>query len=152
MISLSLACVMNFATFEKAYSLYPAATFERRTSLICNANSDTKRDEIYQKWRTRGWVVQNELPFQDMTADYHSLDARPRRVGDKHCWTISLQVDCFPPELLSTVKANRSHFNDPSRARCPAPHHLALRAVYGTSSLHCFRLYTALWNPIVAPR
>ena len=117
MIFLSLACVMNFATFEKAYSLYPAATFERRTSLICNANSDTKRDEIYQKWRTRGWVVQNELPFQDMTADYHSLDARPRRVGDKHCWTISLQVDCFPPELLSTVKANRSHFNDPSRRK-----------------------------------
>ena len=44
------ACVMNFATSRKAYSLYPRATFERRTSLICESDDENKSSLAHEKY------------------------------------------------------------------------------------------------------
>lgn len=92
---------MNFASFERAYSLYPTATFEERTSLICTSHHSDSNSSAYKKYRDRGWTVQKEYPLANMITDYHA-QSPIRHVGDKHCWVVSLGVDPgwdFGPEL-----------------------------------------------------
>ena len=88
------ACVMNFATSRKAYSLYPRATFERRTSLICESDDENKSSLAHEKYRRRGWNLRVQFPFKSMVTNYqmpaYSGDRSRREIGDKYCWTIPI--------------------------------------------------------------
>ena len=85
---------MNFATSNKAYSLYPRATFERRISLICESDDEDRSSLAHEKYRRRGWILQVEFPIESMVANYqmpaYSGDRSMREVGDKYCWTIPI--------------------------------------------------------------
>ncbi|KAI0029336.1 hypothetical protein K488DRAFT_15199, partial [Vararia minispora EC-137] len=51
-------CVMNIITHEKAYSLFPLATFEKREALIIKCQHERERDQIArQKYLSRGWTM-----------------------------------------------------------------------------------------------
>ncbi|KAF9034346.1 hypothetical protein BJ165DRAFT_676617 [Panaeolus papilionaceus] len=83
-------CVMNFITHEKAYSLYPWGTFEERWSLIHRRdNYHHPTPDVIAKYARRGWAMLSRVPPH---SDQHlKFVAEKRRlVGDRYCWTITL--------------------------------------------------------------
>ena len=85
------ACVMNFISSDAAYSLYPVATFENRSSLgMPSARSAPK---ALQKYVRRGWRVYFIPTPNDLT--FHLEQAR--WVTDKHTWALPLDQTGIPP-------------------------------------------------------
>ncbi|KIM47322.1 hypothetical protein M413DRAFT_440763 [Hebeloma cylindrosporum] len=105
-------CVMNFITHEKAYSLYPRATFEERRSLIC-LFSTAARARAWAKYTERGWTMLDGITGDD----FHDLDsslARGRRyVGDSKTWTIPIlpKIDTTCPEDLVEMNSWSLHYD-----------------------------------------
>ncbi len=106
----ALACVMNFITYEKAYSLYPGATFAARKSLVTSVISRPSRshhlatERALGKYKARGWEVYRRITKEMITEDTANFSTGLRRVGDSKCWTMSIfpKLD-FPP---STIPGN----------------------------------------------
>lgn len=73
-----------------AYCLYPRATLEDRISLICTSRNDTVIENVYERYRQRGWSLvtfDDEIPasaFRSLTID------RSRWIGGGLTWTIPL--------------------------------------------------------------
>ncbi|KAI0337050.1 hypothetical protein BDW22DRAFT_1364556 [Trametopsis cervina] len=97
--------VMNVISFDRAYSLYPYATFERRLGLhtpTCVGLSEEK-PAFVQKYRLRGWEMTNgssELHSWhglDQPPPHYSLPSsfrsQPRWIADRHSWVIRLPLD-----------------------------------------------------------
>jgi hypothetical protein len=94
-------CVMNLITCDKAYSIFPRATFEERRSLIFERdnrkvilnNKDTdlvaKSREKYEK---HGWsfIEAYEILQQDPLS---SFAKGYRYLGDSNCWSITLHPE-----------------------------------------------------------
>ena len=97
---ISVACVMNVISFEKAYCLYPKATFEERRSLIC-ANEGPAHDAAIQKYIHRGWkMVYTNLDWaQEVRTSFHVIYHLVRNMGDRYCWTIPLGTINIPDRL-----------------------------------------------------
>ncbi|KAH9942558.1 hypothetical protein B0H21DRAFT_523328 [Amylocystis lapponica] len=55
-LSFHSTCVMNVISYEKAYALYPRATFEERRSLVCPTDGLPQEPAI-NKYATRGWEM-----------------------------------------------------------------------------------------------
>ncbi|KAK7696086.1 hypothetical protein QCA50_000729 [Cerrena zonata] len=81
-------CVMNVISCDMAYSLYPKATFGKRSSLICIPATNSQTATAHAKYRKRGWSVRHTFTEFEFKNDYH-LDVF-RSMGDKHCWSIPL--------------------------------------------------------------
>ncbi|TFY80353.1 hypothetical protein EWM64_g3656 [Hericium alpestre] len=58
------SCVFNFITHEKAYSLYPKATFEDRRTLLFKPANRLKpaTQRAIEKYRQRGWKILYNAP------------------------------------------------------------------------------------------
>ena len=101
-----LACVMNFITFNAAYSLYPKATFDHTLNLALR--NDCYNDQrCLAKYAHRGWrTIGNFWPQDNTTAQLFALD-QDRFVGDSICWTILLDLEGVQnrPRLSSTSDA-----------------------------------------------
>ena len=80
---------MNFITHEKAYSLYPRATFEERRSLTC-LFSTISRTRAWAKYTERGWTMLDGVTGEDFHDLNSSLARGPRYVGDSKTWTIPI--------------------------------------------------------------
>ncbi|EPQ54924.1 hypothetical protein GLOTRDRAFT_25227, partial [Gloeophyllum trabeum ATCC 11539] len=82
-------CVMNVISFEKAYSLYPRATFEERRSLIipCSGPSQTP---ALEKYDARGWHILPGTPESEQLDDHSAFCSIERWIGDKYTWVIDL--------------------------------------------------------------
>lgn len=82
---------MNLITHDRAFSIFPRATFGDRSSLIFIKDGDSavKAREKYEK---RGWtfVEGYEIQQQDPLSGFGK---GIRRLGDAKCWTISLDAD-----------------------------------------------------------
>lgn len=80
---------MNIITHDKAYSLFPRATFEERRSLVC-LSSDELRDKAFEKYSARGWSFVKNADVE--RAERGTLEASfalgERYVGDRNCWTL----------------------------------------------------------------
>lgn len=80
---------MNLITHDKAYSLYPRATFEERRSLVHHART-AERERALKKYEDRGWAIVKKITKEESqdrrSAFYPSL----RSVGDRKCWTLLL--------------------------------------------------------------
>ena len=106
----ALACVMNFITYEKAYALYPGATFSARKSLVTSVISRPSHahqhstDRALEKYKARGWQIIRRMTKELITEDSANFPTGLRRVGDSKCWTMTIlpKLD-FPP---STIEAN----------------------------------------------
>lgn len=102
----ALACVMNVISLEKAYSLYPKATFEERCSLIC-ASDGPKQEPAMEKYEQRGWKMIRDAPSDDLQSDFHFLCDSFRWMGDHHCWTIQLDVTGISDRLRPNAASPR---------------------------------------------
>ncbi|KAK7682829.1 hypothetical protein QCA50_014213 [Cerrena zonata] len=83
-------CVMNVISCDMAYSLYPNATFEERTSLICGSGYEESKEVAYDKYRSRGWDVDDCFDYTYLDTAYHTTAFR--WIGDTHCWSIPLDT------------------------------------------------------------
>jgi hypothetical protein len=86
--SLTPACVMNVITHNKAYSIYPRATFIERRSLVYNRSENSL--EGRSKYEQRGWTQIPFLEAHDYDNPFSSFARGSRRIGDSKCWTIDL--------------------------------------------------------------
>ncbi|KAH9948727.1 hypothetical protein B0H21DRAFT_844604 [Amylocystis lapponica] len=117
-------CVMNVISYEKAYALYPRATFEERRSFICA--KDSLPQEIIEKYSTRGWEMMEwlKLPEAQRNKDNRTFRFGLRRVSDSQSWIIALDMagvvrpsSAFLPPLLQDPVGTASwklRYNDHS--------------------------------------
>ncbi|KAL0575033.1 hypothetical protein V5O48_006934 [Marasmius crinis-equi] len=109
--------VMNVISYSHAYCLFPKATLEERTALICrNAKdeADEARVAARQKYIERGWSMidfdgtdwatrvprwqRPKTQLSDAQKNCFNVD-RLRHLGDSHCFTIRLPKipNYYPP-------------------------------------------------------
>ncbi|KIM41069.1 hypothetical protein M413DRAFT_47916, partial [Hebeloma cylindrosporum] len=87
-------CVMNFITHNKAYSIYPHATFIERRSLSLHQSEHASAGIL--KYETRGWSNVEYLDPIEYSNPASSFAKGSRRIGDRKCWTISLSPTLIP--------------------------------------------------------
>lgn len=89
-----VACVMNVISFEKAYSLYPKATFEERSSLVCATSDGPRQEPAMKKYEQRGWKMVVCGQDEEIQSHFHCDEEleKYRWMGDAHCWTIHLDI------------------------------------------------------------
>jgi len=96
---------MNFITHDKAYSLYPRATFEQHRSLVFLRGTPA-RDKALAKYTERGWSALNSITEPDFY-DLNSAFVRgPRFVGDSKTWTIPIFPKIDTPSQDGLVEMN----------------------------------------------
>lgn len=101
---------MNVISYEMAYSLYPKATFEERTSLISGHSFQDSKKDAHEKYRVRGWDVEQEFSESDLETVYHTQAFR--WIGDKHCWSIPLDTS-FITNRIPLAKGSNPMIRDP---------------------------------------
>ncbi|KAK7682806.1 hypothetical protein QCA50_014190 [Cerrena zonata] len=105
-------CVMNLISYEMAYSLYPKATFEKRTSLTSvgtGPHNETKAEAHY-KYYLRGWDVQDEFSESEREKDFYTHAFR--WLGDKRCWSIPLDTS-FITKRVPLSEGSKPMIRDP---------------------------------------
>lgn len=92
MISYSFkACVMNFITDSKAYSLYPYNTLCEKKTLVCGPTT-TKIVDALKKYEDRGWTVLMNMTIDGLILNPTSeINTKYRRTDDAFCWTRQLK-------------------------------------------------------------
>ena len=78
---------MNIISFEKAYSLHPYETFEKRRALICG-NLDARTNAARQKYIDWGWMM-----FPCSYTPFMSFRKGIRYIGDVQTWSVRLSLD-----------------------------------------------------------
>ena len=103
--ALSLAVVLNVISWDRAYSLYPRATFEDRTDLFLRPGyydrEEPVLDRILDKYENLGWQLCGE-PRGWYRSQYDlAFIGVARWIGDSHSWVIELDVDgvTLPPPV-----------------------------------------------------
>jgi len=79
---------MNLITHDKAYSIFPRATFEDRRSLIFDKDGDSAA-KARAKYEERSWTFVEGLEVQ-RRGPFSPFSKGTRRLGDSKCWSISL--------------------------------------------------------------
>ncbi|KDR77818.1 hypothetical protein GALMADRAFT_65576 [Galerina marginata CBS 339.88] len=102
-------CVMNIITHEKAYSLYPRATFDERRTLSyvpdpTEDNGHEKRQVALQKYTSRGWTVVDRITDVEFRDPRSAFASGERHLGDFKCWTLPILPKLALPK--STIEAN----------------------------------------------
>jgi hypothetical protein len=90
------ACVMNFITFNAAYSLYPRATFEERRSLSI-ANLSESDIRCLAKYSVRGWSTLSDLWLHETGAQTTFYVDQERWVTDSFSWIVPLDMTGVEP-------------------------------------------------------
>jgi hypothetical protein len=113
------ACVLNIISHNRAYSLYPRATFAHRLTAHLRPPDDRILSAI-QKYADRGWTATNELPGEE---GWTTL----RRVGDNICWMIPLKKR--PAPINNTLTTNTwMQFLSDGPGIPSFPYHLTIKA------------------------
>ncbi|TFK42069.1 hypothetical protein BDQ12DRAFT_598841 [Crucibulum laeve] len=98
-------CVMNFITFEGAYSLYPKATFDARIGITQGWITERETTAI-GKYALRGWrILIGTWPHQEELINAIFAFSTLRYVGDKYCWIVpfdTTNVKLRVPHTAST--------------------------------------------------
>jgi len=82
------ACVMNVITHNRAYSIYPRATFIEQCSLVYNRSEDSM--EGWSKYEQQGWIQIPFLEANNYDNPFSSFTRGSQHIGDNKCWTIEL--------------------------------------------------------------
>lgn len=92
------SCIMNFITWNKAYSIFPNITFVRHKTVPLRA-LDHLEQPYYIKYRERGFDLEPRVS----TREKGEFVIRPgasyaqRRIGDRYTWTIKLDTKDVEP-------------------------------------------------------
>ena len=101
---------MNVITHEKAYSIFPRATFEERQSLIY-ANEETALEALL-KYQERGWKFFNRVHVNEARDPLSPFSQGSRHLGDSKCWTIRLQPTYADSPSIWESNSWRLEYND----------------------------------------
>lgn len=110
-------CVMNVISFEKAYSLYPMATFEKRCSLACAREGpiiNTAGELARCKYMLRGWSTLRHVPQQEQDDIHSPFSTCLRSIADRFSWVLPLDTTGVSNENRLTHIPGLS--NDPVHA------------------------------------
>jgi len=93
---------MNLITHERAYSLYPHATFEEGRSLVISTEG-SKQESARKKYAERGWTMVKTGQDEDIQHARSDFTPCRRHIGDSRCWTIPIlpKLD-LPEDLMAT--------------------------------------------------
>jgi len=83
---------MNLITSDKAYSIFPRATFEERRSLIFVNKETDFASQARAKYEERGWSFIEACDVQQQDP-ISSFAKGPRYLGDSNCWSITLHPE-----------------------------------------------------------
>ncbi|KAI0083370.1 hypothetical protein BDY19DRAFT_910654 [Irpex rosettiformis] len=91
--------VLNVISWDRAYSLYPRATFEHRKSLLL-LEGYTHLTDIIEKYSNRNFEFVRTLDHPSLTSD-PALASTPRWIGDGYSWILDLPTNgiTLPPPL-----------------------------------------------------
>ncbi|KIM24573.1 hypothetical protein M408DRAFT_26868 [Serendipita vermifera MAFF 305830] len=100
--------VMNFITWDRAYSLFPSATFLHRSCLTFgDVDKEPRLHDIYHKYWARGFRIPAQ-PF--LTTEIAKLFKwGVRTIDDRHSWVIKLNTQ----ELLAAINQDDTAFTPP---------------------------------------
>ncbi|KAI0083367.1 hypothetical protein BDY19DRAFT_900417 [Irpex rosettiformis] len=102
--------VINVISWDRAYSLYPRATFEHRKSVLLRQRHHNF-DDVIQKYTNRGFGFVFTLDHDDLKSD-PAFASSPRWIGDGHSWVIDLPTEGVTlPQPLSPL--SKSLTRDP---------------------------------------
>jgi len=79
---------LNFISWDKAYSMFPVATFIKKEAYVLTERIDEIPAATFQRLDREGICVKR-MPW---TSSYDVAVPRRRRVGDEHTWTIGLDT------------------------------------------------------------
>ncbi|KAI0083368.1 hypothetical protein BDY19DRAFT_910652 [Irpex rosettiformis] len=96
--------VLNVISWDRAYSLYPRATFEHRKSVLLLEERSYLTD-IIEKYSNRGFEFVHTLDLPTLKSD-PALDSTPRWIGDGHSWILDLPTNgiTLPPPISPLSK------------------------------------------------
>lgn len=80
---------MNVISHEKAYALYPRATFEERRSLMYSTEG-MHQEAARNKYVFRGWTMVEKISYEELRNKTSAFKPGRRFIGDKDCWTMEL--------------------------------------------------------------
>lgn len=84
-------CVINVISFEKAYSLYPKATFDDSRALIIHSDGPSQVPAL-KKYAERGWKILDGISESEQFDDRSEFSAIVRWIGDRCTWVIDLDM------------------------------------------------------------
>lgn len=106
------SCVMNFITHNKAYSVFPRATFQDRQSLIFARNQKLDLN-AREKYENRGWRFIKDIAAEERQKPFSPFVQGSRYPGDAKCWTIDLHPNLNnSPNFLETNSWNLEYDSD----------------------------------------
>jgi hypothetical protein len=93
---------MNVISYNRAYSLYPRATFDERETLLTPRNPEHRdiRFHAIQKYKDRGWRVMQQPSLRN--EPLYAFGSR--WIDDRYSWVIGLpplSINAPPPTPLS---------------------------------------------------
>ncbi len=152
------SAVVNFLTWNKAYSLFPLPTFiQYRTVLF--KGLDPYYANMIRKYRRRGWTVVPKLYNEDYT-DSCPFDEE-RRVGDPFTWMIPFNNTNVTPSKTPDTALEYCAFSvldEPDFDDAVPPDHFGIRASlfvskvlkyqYTCSSSGMARMYAERLHPL----
>lgn len=120
--------VMNVISWNRAYSIFPRATFLRHHTFELKDMSDTLRP-LYAKWEKRGWCRGRLEQEPDVVAHCsqpeHGGLTLSRRVGDQESWILELETtNVIPPTRpdyvlqYATFEVEKWNGNDQTTSIC----------------------------------
>jgi hypothetical protein len=94
---------MNFISYDAAYSMYPAATFDACIATVNGERLSDKELRAVTKYQSRGWTFSTNpnlrLHGPKITQLFHFDEAR--WVGDRHVWCLPLKKLTIPDRLFT---------------------------------------------------
>ncbi|KAI0083366.1 hypothetical protein BDY19DRAFT_702552 [Irpex rosettiformis] len=97
--------VVNVISWDRAYSLYPRATFEHRKSVVLRRQNRQLMYSIIEKYGNRGFEFRYTIHDNDIVSDPAFTSAQ-RWIGDGHSWVLELSTEgiTLPPPITELSK------------------------------------------------
>lgn len=86
--------VVNFISYNKAYSVFPLPTFIHHEGWYLKPRSEAN-ERLMNKYASRGWTLRIPGSFKGNEVTNHPMQDL-RRIGDWYTWSIPLDVSEIP--------------------------------------------------------
>jgi len=101
---------MNLITHNKAYSIFPHATFQERRSLIFVRDPEPVAQAL-TKYERRGWRFITEIDEDEIRKTTSAFANGSRHLGDSKCWTIHLHPELDHSPMFWEANSWRLHYS-----------------------------------------
>ncbi|KAF9553217.1 hypothetical protein CPC08DRAFT_822453 [Agrocybe pediades] len=111
-------CVMNVITHDRAYAVFPRATFDEHKTMInlpasARRGSHRAREELaLEKYKQRGWEIISSISPTEFQDPKFMFSHGTRRLGDSKCWTIPLNPKLGLPERCMETSSWALHYDE----------------------------------------